>query len=368
MSYSEVLYRLGDLLASQDNDRQEGTAYFEASIDADPQNGLALSALAVEKENIAEWAVAEDLYHRALRASPDDPTVLFRWGEFLGQRGGDYRDAVSALTRSTRLDPAFAPAWAALAEVYSKAGVVSPESLAAAETAHRLLPADDEVAGDLLRLLLRSDHRERALELVETSFRSRPRLRAQAWMMVLQHDFIRARELLRDGRPEEALRRIELAERIAAHGVDPTFIRQSIESLRRAVAENEASTLYARAEGLFAAGDLEGARTSLELALSKINDGMSSTIRSSTSPAGASSSRRRRHGRSSRTSTGCSPPTTSMAPSSTSRAYRNIPTPRESCGWLPRLGKSSAASTTATTSTPTIEPSICTTTRTMPAQ
>jgi len=273
MSYSEVLYRLGDLLASQDNDRQEGTAYFEASIDANPQNGLALSALAVEKENIADWAVAEELYYRALRASPDDPTVLFRWGEFLSQRGGDYRDAVSALTRSTRLDPAFAPAWAALAEVYSEAGVVSPESLAAAETAHRLLPANDEVAGDLLRLLLRSDHRERALELVETSFRSRPRQQAQAWMMVLQHDFIRARELLRDGRPEEALRRIELAERIAARAVNPAFIRQSIESLQRAVAENEASALYARAEGLFAAGDLEGARTLLELALSKINDG-----------------------------------------------------------------------------------------------
>jgi len=273
MSYSEVLYRLGDLLASQENDRQEGTAYFEASIDADPQNGLALSALAVEKENTADWALAEELYHRALRASPDDPTVLFRWGEFLRQRRGDYRDAVSALTRSTRLDPAFAPAWAALAEVYSEAGVVSPESLAAAETAHRLLPTNDEVAGDLLRLLLRSDHRGRALELVENSFRSRPRVRAQAWTMVLQNDFIRARELLRDGRPEEALRRIELAESIAVRGVDPEFIRQSIESLRHAVAENEASALYARAEALFAAGEPEGARTLLDLALSKINEG-----------------------------------------------------------------------------------------------
>jgi len=172
-----------------------------------------------------------------------------------------------------RLDPAFAPAWATLAEVYSEAGVVSPESLAAAETAHRLLPTNDEVAGDLLRLLLRSDHRGRALELVENSFRSRPRVRAQAWTMVLQNDFIRTRELLRDGRPEEALRRIELAESIAVRGVDPEFIRQSIESLRHAVAENEASALYARAEALFAAGEPEGARTLLDLALSKINEG-----------------------------------------------------------------------------------------------
>ena len=273
MSYSEVLYRLGDLLANQDKERPERTAYFEASIDADPQNGLALSALAVENENTADWASAEDLYHRALRASPDDPTVLLRWGEFLSRRGGDHRDAITALSRSTRLDPTFAPAWAALARVYSEAGVVSPEALAAAETAHRLLPTNDEVAGDLLRLLLRSDDRDRSVELVETSFRSRPRMRAQAWMMILQLDFIRARELLRDGRPGEALRRIELAESVADRGADPEFTRRGIASVRRAIADNEASALYDRADALFATGDLEGARTLLELALTTVDEG-----------------------------------------------------------------------------------------------
>jgi tetratricopeptide (TPR) repeat protein len=273
MSYSEVLYRLGDLLASQDRERQERTAYFEASIDADPDNGLALSALAVERERRADWASAKDLYRRALLASPDDPTVLFRWGEFLSRRGDDHRDAVTALTRSTQLDPSFAPAWAALAAIYSVAGIDSPEALAAAETAHRLLPTNDEVAHDLLRMLLRSDQRDRAVKLAETSFRSRPRMRAQAWMMIVQFDFIRARELLRDGRHEEALRRIELAETIADRGADPAFIRQGIESVRRAVAENEGSALNDRAEALFATGDLEGARELLELALSKVDDG-----------------------------------------------------------------------------------------------
>ena len=273
MSYSEVLYRLGDLLANLGVERPDRIAYFEASVDVDPQNGLALSALAVEKENTADWASAEDLYHRALRASPDDPRVLFRWGEFLSRRGGHHHDAVTALTRSTRLDPTFAPAWAALAAAYSKAGVISPEALAAAETAHRLLPTNDEVAGDLLRLLLRSDHRDRAVELVEISFRSRSSMRAQAWLMILQHDFIRARELLRDGRGEEALRRIELAEDIADRGADPGFIRRSIASVRRAVADNEAAALCDRADALFSTGDLEGARTLLEVALSKVDEG-----------------------------------------------------------------------------------------------
>ena len=273
MSYSETLYRLGELLAAQVEDRPERTAYFEASVNADPQNGLALSALAVEKEATADWVSAEDLYRRALRASPDDPTVLFRSGGFLNRRGGDRFEAIDALTRSTRLDPGFAPAWAALAAVYSDTGVASPEALAAAETAHRLLPTDDMVAGDLLRLLLRSDQRDRAVELVETSFLTRPRMRARAWMLILQHDFIRARQLLQDGRTVEALHRIELTESIADRGNDPEFIRRGITTVRHAIAEHEAAALFDRANAQLAAGDLEGARTMLELALSEVDKG-----------------------------------------------------------------------------------------------
>jgi len=273
MSYSEILYRLGELLAAQVVDRSERMAYFEASVNADPQNGLALSALAVEKERTADWMSAEDLYRRALRASPDDPTVLFRWGGFLSRRAGNQSEAIIALTQSTRLDPGFAPAWAALAAVYSDAGIASPEALAAAETAHRLLPTDDTVAGDLLQLLLRSDQRDRAVELAETSFRSPPRMRTQAWMMVLQNDFIRVRELVRDGRLEEALHRIELAESIAGRGNDPEFIQRGIMRFRRAIAEHEAAALYDRADALFAAGDLVGARKLLELALLEVDEG-----------------------------------------------------------------------------------------------
>ena len=273
MSYSEVLYRLGELLANQGADRPERTVFFEASISADPQNGLALSALAIERETTADWTSAEDLYRRALRASPNDPTVLFRWGGFLSRRAGDQLEAINTLTRSTRLDPTFAPAWAALAAAYSDAGVTTPEALAAAKTAHRLLPTNDEVAGNLLRLLLRSDHRGRAVELVESSFHSRPRIRALAWMMILQHDFIRSRELLRDGRPEEALQRIELAESIADRGSNPEFIHRGITTVRHAIAEHEAAKLFDRANALFAAGDLEGARTVLEVALSEVDNG-----------------------------------------------------------------------------------------------
>jgi len=273
MSYSEVLYRLAELLANQDVERPERTAYLEASVNADPQNGLALSALAVAKETRADWASAEDLFHRALRASPDDPMVLFRWGGFLSRRAGDQLQAIKALTRSTRLDPGFAPAWAALATVYSEAGIVSPEAIAAADTARRLLPTNDGVAGDLLRLLLLSEQRDRAVELAETSFRSRPRTQAHAWMMILQHDFIRAREFLRDGRPDEALHQIDLAESIADRGNDPEFIQRGIATIRRTIAEQEAAALYDQADALFAAGDPEGARTALELALSEVADG-----------------------------------------------------------------------------------------------
>jgi tetratricopeptide (TPR) repeat protein len=92
-------------------------------------------------------------------------------------------------------------------------------------------------------------------------------------MMILQYDFIRSRELLRDGRPEEALLRIEQAENVAERGSNPEFIRRGITIVRHAIAEHEAAKLFDRANALFAAGDLEGARTVLEVALSEVDKG-----------------------------------------------------------------------------------------------
>jgi len=273
LSYAEVLFRLGDLLTNQVQERPEAIQYFEAAVRADPDHAMALSALAVEAEARADWETARSNHQRAANADPDDALVLFRWGEFLGRRGDRFSQAIQVLTRSARLDPAFAPTWAVLTMVYAELGVTSGDALRAAETAHKLLPADDEITVDLLRMYLRLDRRDGAVALVESSLHDKPRIQKQAWTLVLQNDFLRARELLRDGDGDQALIRIELAEAIADRGAQPEFIRRGIESTRLAIAESEAGQHYDRAGELLDSGDSEGARKVLLEALTVVETG-----------------------------------------------------------------------------------------------
>jgi len=227
----------------------------------------------VEAEARADWENARANHKRAADADPDDALVLFRWGEFLGRRGDRLWQAIQVLTRSARLDPTFAPTWAVLTTVYSEAGVTSGDALHAAETAHRLLPANEEISIDLLRMYLRSDRRDSAVALVEGSLHTNPRIQKQAWTLVLQNDFLRARELLRDGHADQALSRIELAEAAADRGAQPEFILRGIESTLRAITEHEAAKRYDHAEELFENGDPEGARRVLQEALVEVESG-----------------------------------------------------------------------------------------------
>jgi FimV-like protein len=273
MPYAEVLFRLGDLLSNHVPERPEAVEYFEAAHRADPKHARALSALAIQAETRADWENARSNHLRAAEADPNDALILFRWGEFLGRRGDQLSQAIQILTRSARLDPAFAPTWAVLTTVYADAGVTSGEALHAAETAHQLLPANDEISIDLLRLYLRTDRRDDAVALVESSLRSSPRIKKQAWTSILQNDFLRARELIRDGHAGQALSRIELAEAVADRGSQPEFIQSGIESTRRAIAENEAAQRYDQAEELLENGDPEGARRVLQEALLEVDSG-----------------------------------------------------------------------------------------------
>jgi tetratricopeptide (TPR) repeat protein len=273
MPYAEVLFRLGDLLANQIPERPEAIEYFEAAVRTDPEHARALSALALEAEARAKWDTAGSYHRRAARADPDDALVLFRWGEFLGRRGNQVSQALDVLNRSARLDPTFAPTWAVLTTVYADAGVISKDALRAAETAHRLLPANEEISVDLLRLYLRLDQRESAVALVETALRNNPHAKKQAWTLVLQNDFLRARELLRNGHADQALARIDLTEAASEHSSQPEFIRREIASTRRMIMENEAAKLCDHAEELFENDDPEGARKVLHEALLAIESG-----------------------------------------------------------------------------------------------
>lgn len=273
MSYSEVLYRLGDLLANQEPPRAEGKAFFDAAVAADPANGAALSALAVEAESRADWTTAASFHHRALEASPDDHLIAFRAGQFARLRESDTATAIEILSRSTELEPGFAPAWAALARTYTEAAITSSEAVRSAETAHRLLPSDPNVALDLLRLYLRLDLRESAQVVVEESLSSNPQVQAQGRMMLLQKDFVQVREHIRRGDLEAAEERMALADSLAQRMTTDPSTQRSVYNTRLLISEHKAAALYDQAEALFESGDTEAAKKLLREALRERSDG-----------------------------------------------------------------------------------------------
>ena len=273
MSHPEVLFHLGDLLANQEPPRPESRLYFEAAVAADPTHGAALSALAIEAESRAEWTAAASFHQRALEASPDNALIVFRAGQFARLRGSDTSTAIAILSRSTELDPAFAPAWAALARTYTEAAISTDEAVKSAETAYRLLPSDVNVAFDLLRLYLRRDLREPALNLVEDSLSSNPRIQSQGRMLLLQNDFVQAREYLRVGDLEAAEERMVLADSLAERMTTNDSTQRRLYNTRLVIAEHKAAALYDRAELLYFDGDKEAAKRLLEEALRERADG-----------------------------------------------------------------------------------------------
>lgn len=272
MPYAEVLFRLGELLANQP-DRPERRSYFEAAVEADPNHGPSLSSLAVEAELRADWSRADSLHRKAVAANPEDPFVLYRRGRFLSRRGANHEQTAAILSRSAELDASFAPVWALLAKVYADAGVTSDAALEAARIAVSMRPSDIMATRDLARLYLRLDRRKEAVTLIETSLRSNPRVQGQAWMMVIEQDLVRARELLQEDRPAEAMRRMDLAEQLVDRSMNPVISRSNVETARRSIREHQAASLFSRAQELFQEDEREAARELLEEAIELVGDG-----------------------------------------------------------------------------------------------
>jgi tetratricopeptide (TPR) repeat protein len=273
MPYSEVLFRLGDLLANHEPPRPERIEYFEAALRADPEHGPSLAALGLEAEMAADWERALTAYERAAAASPDDALIYYRWGELLYRRGKSPERTLAILRRSAELDPSLAPAWAALSALYADLGETSDDAVEAAETAHKLLPSDKAVSRDLLRIYLALDQREQAVTLVEEAFTDDPRVRTQAWMIVLQNDLRRSREFLYADQATAAVDRLNLAEESVDRAARPEIIRRAIADIRLAAAEHEGAKKYKRALDLYDQGELDTARSLLEETLSELDTG-----------------------------------------------------------------------------------------------
>jgi tetratricopeptide (TPR) repeat protein len=260
LPYPEVLYRLGDLLSQQSPPRPEARDHFLAAVERAPSHGPSLAALGRLAEDRARWDEAESWYRRALGAAPDDPLVQYVGGSYLLRRGGDIAAARSALRRCVQADPSYAPAWAALAGSFLAAGDHSEEAILAAETAHRLLPERPDVTANLLRLYLASGRRNDSLALAERAFAADPDQLQRALRVIARSDVDRARRLIEDGRPDEALGVLAEAEAASAGIPDDELIGRHIDALRATVVDARLTERYNEAANAYNAGEVDRAR------------------------------------------------------------------------------------------------------------
>ncbi len=263
LSHAELLYRLGDLLAADSEARPEAERFFSAAIEADPQHGPSLSALGVLAEQRARWVDAQGFHDRALASTPDDFMVQYRAGAFLLERGRDVERAVAALRLAAVLEPGFGPAWLKLTQAYRATGERGPQATAAAENAHRLFPARDDVSFELVRLYLADGQRQAAVDLVASAFVGSPGHHARAWSIVVDSDLERARLLLADGRLDDAKELLDQTSDVVAGTAAPEAFLVRIESLRTDLELLRSRRRFDEAVELFNRGDHAAARTIL---------------------------------------------------------------------------------------------------------
>jgi tetratricopeptide (TPR) repeat protein len=134
-------------------------------------------------------------------------------------------------------------------------------------------PSDILAARDLARLYLRLDRRREAVSLIENSLRSNRRVQAEAWMLVIQQDLVRARELLQEDDTTAATERVDMADQLVNRSINPRVARFNIDSTRRSISAHQAATYFSRAQELFQADDQDGARQLLLQALDLVDDG-----------------------------------------------------------------------------------------------
>ncbi len=234
MAYPEVLYRLGDLLANQQKPRPEAAEHFQAALKADPGHARALAGLGQVAAREERHAAALEHYRQAAARAPDDFLIQYRYADGLlrGRDRSRAAEAQQALERSVAANPGFAPAWAKLAYAYAFEDDPSPRAVAAAETAHKLLPSRKSVAENLLLLYSKAGLREPAQALVDRFFVSRATAAelVEARSRLAYLDLEAAYDLLRDGEIDTARDILERLEPLAAAGeVSP----RSADQIRR---------------------------------------------------------------------------------------------------------------------------------------
>lgn len=230
--------REGEGLLAQ-GDAKGAKAKFEAAITADANDARAQLGLGLAEEALSDFAAAERAYRRAIEIDPKLAEAHNNLGLLL-RDGGKDAEALEALTRATELDPRLASAQANLALALEDAGRIA-EAQAAYERAVALTPDDAMLrANQGLFLVANGDAQGATLTLRAGLQRAKGN---RAALLAIGNGLRRA------AHPDEAVRAL----RAAIEGGDGKPTPALLSEL--ALAQH-------------AAGDVEGAKVSLEQAIS----------------------------------------------------------------------------------------------------
>jgi tetratricopeptide (TPR) repeat protein len=146
--------------------------YFEAALELDPENGLALVGAGDVHKARQEWHQAVTKYERAIESEPENASHLLDYGEYfltraeleqdVGARRGLLVEARKYLARSYRLDPDNPETLDQNGLSYLLEGSDAARAVQSLEAAHELLPSHPQIRADLAAAYLENGEPERA--------------------------------------------------------------------------------------------------------------------------------------------------------------------------------------------------------------
>lgn len=288
MGYGEVLFRLAELLAQQEEHAAEAEKHYRRALQELPEDGRVLSGLGRLAGLRGEDDEALRLLGRAVESTASDPAagdpaggdplVHYRYGEVLASDRDDaarLERARSAFRHAVELSPGFAPAWAKLAYVATFAAEVTDDDVAAGETARRLLPSRDDVASHLLVLYAKRGMHEAAARLYDEHLSGAVNAedRHQALAVLAALELREAQRLTNAGRGEEALAVLAGLERRVQGTEEATDTRPKIELLRMTIERNRLAERFNEAVELYNSLQLDAALERLETLLRELPEG-----------------------------------------------------------------------------------------------
>ncbi len=177
MSRDALLYELGHLLAWQDPPNPAAERFLAEALAVNGAHAGAHAALGRLHRLAGRLAESEASFALAAKHGGDDAELQLQYGLSILQPYADTSTVVpddvlakarAAFERSTRLDPAFARAWAELGITYFLADDDPAAGIAALEKSLQLAPADGHAAFHLAALYRDAGRLQDAARLIET--------------------------------------------------------------------------------------------------------------------------------------------------------------------------------------------------------